>query len=108
MIYARYEVTAPRAFLGIAMLRGPIFKGKIHQVVVILQEHSIAWWRLIGMIQIPIRLRMEPMLKRQLIIGGLMVMAILLSACGAQSAAQTSPPPPRTLNVTGSGKILIV
>lgn len=108
MIYARYEVAACHACLDIAMLRGHIFKGKIHQVVVILQEHSIAWWRLIGMLQIPIRRRMEPMFKKQLIIGGLVVMAILLSACGAQSAAQTSTPPLRTLNVTGSGKVLIV
>jgi uncharacterized protein YggE len=47
-------------------------------------------------------------MHKALIIGGLMAMAILLSACGAQNAAQTSTLPPRTLNVTGSGKVLIV
>ena len=48
------------------------------------------------------------MFKKQLIIGGLMAMAILLSACGIQSAAPATTTPPRTLNVTGSGKTFIV
>ncbi|HLE53239.1 MAG TPA: SIMPL domain-containing protein [Anaerolineales bacterium] len=48
------------------------------------------------------------MLKKQLIVGGLMAMAIGLSACGIQSAAPATAPPPRTLNVTGSGKTFIV
>ena len=48
------------------------------------------------------------MLKKQLIVGGLMAMALILSACSIQGSAPATTPPPRTLSVTGSGKTFIV
>ena len=50
------------------------------------------------------------MQKKHFLIIGMMLLAIVLSACGV-AAAQTSPssdtPPPRTISVTGSGQVFL-
>jgi uncharacterized protein YggE len=47
------------------------------------------------------------MQKKYVILIGLLLTLVSLSACGVPSTTQATPPPLRTLNVSGSGKVFI-